>query len=66
MDGMSLWKSLSENSESPRNLMLHNIDDTRHIAAVRVGDWKLMKGSKILNVLKVLIVKLFPIFQKDF
>jgi hypothetical protein len=48
MDGMSLWKSLSENSESPRNLMLHNIDDTRHIAAVRVGDWKLMKGSKIL------------------
>ena len=45
MDGISIWKSISENSESPRNLMLHNIDDTRHIASVRVGDWKLMKGK---------------------
>ncbi len=44
MDGYSMWKSLSENSESPRNLMLHNIDDRRMISAVRVGDWKLMKG----------------------
>jgi hypothetical protein len=49
MDGISLWPSLSQNTESPRNLMLHNIDDTRHIAAVRVGDWKLMKGLVIFK-----------------
>ena len=48
MDGVSLWRSLSSNTESPRTLMLHNIDDTRHIAAVRVGDWKLIKGSTLL------------------
>ena len=44
MDGMDMWTSLSEDQASPRNLMLHNIDETRNIAALRVGEWKLVKG----------------------
>ena len=45
MDGMDMWSSLSDNTESPRNLMLHNIDEERLISAVRVGEWKLLKGT---------------------
>merc|ERR1719334_551704 len=42
---MDMWSALSNDKESPRNLMLHNIDEERLIAAVRVGEWKLMKGT---------------------
>merc|ERR1712173_578413 len=31
--------------ESPRNSMLHNIDESRNISALRVGDWKMVKGT---------------------
>ena len=46
MDGMDMWKALLEDTASPRNLMLHNIDDTRHIAAVRVAEWKFIRGLR--------------------
>ena len=49
MDGMDLWKSLSRNKESPRSLFLHNIDETRFIQGLRVGDWKIVKGDKHLS-----------------
>ena len=45
IDGVDLWSSLSNDQDSPRNLMLHNIDESRHIAALRVGDWKMVKGK---------------------
>ena len=44
MDGLDMWKSLTEDQPSPRNLMLHNIDDKRQIAAIRVAEWKFMRG----------------------
>ena len=45
IDGVDLWSSLSNDQDSPRNLMLHNIDESRNIAALRVGDWKMVKGK---------------------
>ncbi len=39
-----MWDALTKGGQSPRNLMLHNIDDSRLIAAVRVGDWKFIRG----------------------
>jgi len=45
MDGMDMWGALSNNSPSPRNLMLHNMDPQREVKAVKVGDWKLVSGT---------------------
>ena len=45
IDGVDLWPSLSNDQESPRNSMLHNIDESRNISALRVGDWKMVKGK---------------------
>ena len=45
MDGLDMWDALSNDLPSPRNLMLHNIDDARRIASVRVGDWKFSRGT---------------------
>jgi len=45
MDGIDMWGSLLNGTESPRSLFLHNIDESRGIEGVRVGDWKLVKGT---------------------
>jgi len=44
MDGIGMWRALSHNYESPRQVMLHNIDDSRKIAAIRIGQWKIING----------------------
>ena len=46
MDGVNMWEALSENLTSPRNEMLHNIDDSIPYAALRVGDYKLVQGKQ--------------------
>ena len=35
IDGLDMWDALSRDLESPRNIMLHNIDDRRLISALR-------------------------------
>ena len=54
MDGISLWNALSNNETSPRTQMLHNIDDRYPNAAVRVGDYKLVKGNQRNNAIIVI------------
>ncbi|MCC6322593.1 MAG: arylsulfatase [Phycisphaerales bacterium] len=40
LDGVNLWDTISNNSPSPRNEIIYNIEPFR--AAIRHGDWKLV------------------------
>lgn len=45
IDGIDMWKTLSENLPSPRIEILHNIDPIEDYAALRRGDWKYVTGT---------------------
>ncbi|CAB3235666.1 unnamed protein product [Arctia plantaginis] len=45
LDGMNLWDALSQNKESGRTSIVHNIDDIWGSAAITVGKWKILKGT---------------------
>ena len=45
IDGLNMWPALVHNKPSPRRVILHNIEERRHLGAVRVGNFKLVKGS---------------------
>lgn len=45
IDGLDMWKTISEGVDSPRNELIYNIDDVLHYAAVRQGEWKYTTGS---------------------
>jgi len=62
VDGLDVWKSISDGKPSPRKELLHNIDpllprrgprlniskfDNRIRAAIRVGNWKLITGNPL-------------------
>lgn len=42
---MDLWDTLSQNKESSRTSIVHNIDDILGSAAITVGKWKIHKGN---------------------
>ncbi|XP_017884012.1 arylsulfatase B [Ceratina calcarata] len=45
IDGMDLWNALSDDTESPRTSVLHNIDDKFGVAGITIGDWKYVQGT---------------------
>ncbi|XP_070531573.1 arylsulfatase J-like [Ptychodera flava] len=46
IDGIDMWKALSMNRPSPRKEFVYNVIDQPHLCeAIRVGDYKLTKGS---------------------
>ena len=45
IDGINLWRELSENSGSKRIEVLHNIDDVWGSSALMVNKWKVVVGT---------------------
>ncbi|XP_003702313.2 arylsulfatase B [Megachile rotundata] len=45
IDGLDLWHALSEDTESPRQSVLHNIDDIFGVSGITIGEWKYIQGS---------------------
>ncbi|KAF5285022.1 hypothetical protein FQR65_LT02334 [Abscondita terminalis] len=45
IDGLDMWSTISENSDSPRTEFVYNIDEISDYAAVRKGDWKYVYGT---------------------
>ena len=47
-DGLDIFTQMLANETSPRTELVHNIDEAsksaKHVGAIRVGDWKLLKG----------------------
>ncbi|KAJ1528578.1 hypothetical protein ONE63_006982 [Megalurothrips usitatus] len=45
IDGVDLWDALSFDLDSNRTSVLHNIDDVFGVAALTVGQWKIVTGA---------------------
>lgn len=49
IDGVDAWEALTDDKDSPRKIILHNIDNVQGIASITIGDWKLIKGEYVLR-----------------
>jgi hypothetical protein len=50
IDGIDMWRTLSENLPSPRIEVLHNIDPIEDYAALRRGEWKYVTGTNKYSI----------------
>ncbi|KAG8195028.1 hypothetical protein JTE90_008199 [Oedothorax gibbosus] len=49
IDGVDMWKALTNDLPSPRTHLLNNLDQTYGTSAFRMGDFKLVNGTNGLN-----------------
>lgn len=47
LDGINIWDSISENKESPRKDLLHNVDEIIGYSAYLQNQWKYVNGSTL-------------------
>lgn len=52
-----MWETLRTQSESKRNVVLHNIDGIYGTSAITVGPWKLMQGTILTNQFQKFVCK---------
>ncbi|CAG2069131.1 unnamed protein product, partial [Timema podura] len=45
LDGQNMWPTITQNETQPYDDLLLQIDNIRQFAALRSGDWKLIKGE---------------------
>lgn len=45
IDGKNQWPTISEDTDTPRQEMVYNIDEIYNYAAVRKGNWKYIAGT---------------------
>nr|CAD7439586.1 unnamed protein product [Timema bartmani] len=45
LDGQNMWPTITQNETQPYDDLLLQIDNIRQFAALRSGDWKLIKGN---------------------
>lgn len=50
IDGKNVWNALSEDTQSDRIEILHNIDDIWGSAALTINEWKVIKGTNYKGI----------------
>jgi arylsulfatase A-like enzyme len=63
LDGMDMWKTISEGADSPRTEIVYNVEMFR--GAVRRGDWKLVWRATLPAKLELFNIRQDPAESKD-
>ncbi len=63
LDGMNVWKTISQGAPSPRQEIVYNVEPFR--AGIRQGDWKLIWRTPLPETLELYNVKSDPSEKSD-